>query len=214
MDFDRRNNRPTNIDAGCRRRSIFVCTTAKVTVRISIPGSMGWRSVRRCADGRRIHGGANISPASNPAGPWSSGGRIGMNRCAGRSSNPAEIRQKRLAMRTGERCCSRYLDPMERVYQSRRMAEAWARDGGSRRQMQGEIARNLRLRGEISKETVRRALDDAGSIRGAAASLKCDRSVFRRFPGDDRAIQGYPGISQSQGCGRARRWRAITMSIV
>jgi deoxycytidine triphosphate deaminase/intein/homing endonuclease len=32
------------------------------------------------------------------------------------------------------------------------------------------------------EEAVRRALDDTGSIRGAAALLKCDRSVFRRFP--------------------------------
>jgi deoxycytidine triphosphate deaminase len=31
-------------------------------------------------------------------------------------------------------------------------------------------------------ETVRASLDQAGSIRGAAALLRCDRSVFRRFP--------------------------------
>jgi len=29
---------------------------------------------------------------------------------------------------------------------------------------------------------VRRALDEAGSVRGAARLLGCDRSVFRRFP--------------------------------
>src|SRR5579872_3232713 len=33
-----------------------------------------------------------------------------------------------------------------------------------------------------NNQRVRRALDETGSIRGAAALLNCDRSVFRRFP--------------------------------
>jgi dCTP deaminase len=34
----------------------------------------------------------------------------------------------------------------------------------------------------VDAESVRAALDTAGSIRGAARLLECDRSVFRRFP--------------------------------
>ncbi len=59
--------------------------------------------------------------------------------------------------------------------------QAWAADDGGRRSAQAEIARGIRLRPEITEETVRRALHDTGSIRGAAAMLNCDRSVFRRF---------------------------------
>jgi dCTP deaminase len=40
----------------------------------------------------------------------------------------------------------------------------------------------INFRSEITEDRLRRAMDDAGSIRGAAALLKCDRSVFRRFP--------------------------------
>jgi deoxycytidine triphosphate deaminase len=76
----------------------------------------------------------------------------------------------------------RYSDPAERERQSRLSAAAWARDDGMRRERQREIARQVNLRGEITAEQVRRALDDAGSIRGAARLLGCDRSVFRRFP--------------------------------
>jgi dCTP deaminase len=59
---------------------------------------------------------------------------------------------------------------------------AWARDDGSRRDQQREIARTIRVREEITAEVVRRALDDTASIRGAARLLECDRAVFRRFP--------------------------------
>jgi dCTP deaminase len=59
---------------------------------------------------------------------------------------------------------------------------AWARDDGERRQRQAEIARGLNLRREIDARAVRHALDTAGSIRGAARLLGCDRAVFRRFP--------------------------------
>jgi dCTP deaminase len=76
----------------------------------------------------------------------------------------------------------RYKDPMERDRQSELMRTAWAKDGGSRRQMQAEIGRHINLRPEITAEIVRAALDQTGSIRGAARLLNCDRSVFRRFP--------------------------------
>jgi dCTP deaminase len=50
------------------------------------------------------------------------------------------------------------------------MMNAWAADNGQRRSKQAEVARRIRLRPEISEEVVRRALDDTGSIRGAASS--------------------------------------------
>jgi dCTP deaminase len=76
------------------------------------------------------------------------------------------------------------------------MREAWARDDGDRRKLQAEIARRINLREEVTAEIVRAALDRTGSIRGAAAFLQCDRSVFRRFP---------EVIAQSKGAAHAPR---------
>src|SRR5919108_1575709 len=76
----------------------------------------------------------------------------------------------------------RYENPLERLRQSEISARVWARDNGSRRQQQAEIARQINIRPEITAEVVRSALDTTGSIRGAAQLLGCDRSVFRRFP--------------------------------
>ncbi len=76
---------------------------------------------------------------------------------------------------------ARYLDPAERERQSHLMKSAWAKDDGSRRQKQAEVARAINIRAEITEETVRAAFDATGSIRGAAKLLGCDRSVFRRF---------------------------------
>jgi dCTP deaminase len=70
------------------------------------------------------------------------------------------------------------------------MRAAWASDTGDRRERQREIARTIHLRPEIDAEVVRRALDDTGSIRGAARRLDCDRSVFRRFPEVIDAFRG------------------------
>jgi dCTP deaminase len=84
----------------------------------------------------------------------------------------------------------RYLDPKERERQSELMRAAWAKDDGGRRQNQAEIARQINLRGEITAEVVRSALDQTGSIRGAARLLECDRSVFRRFPDVLNAFHG------------------------
>jgi len=86
----------------------------------------------------------------------------------------------------------RYSDPMERVRQSQISARAWAQDDGSRRSRQAEIARQIKLRGEITAETVLAALDTTGSIRGAADLLECDRSVFRRFPQVLASFRGSP----------------------
>ncbi len=66
----------------------------------------------------------------------------------------------------------RYADPVERVRQSGISARVWARDDGSRRSRQAEIVRHIRLRGEINADAVRAALDTTGSIRGAADLLE------------------------------------------
>ena len=63
----------------------------------------------------------------------------------------------------------------------------------NRRLRQAEIARVINLRGEITEDVVRHALDQSGSIRGAARYLNCDRSVFRRFPHVISSFHGTPG---------------------
>ena len=104
----------------------------------------------------------------------------------------AQIREQVIAMRRNQSEATRdkhrqamlrrYSDPDARAQHGVLMRDAWGRDDGSRRQMQAEIARGIRLRKDMTAEVVRAALDQTGSIRGAAALLQCDRSVFRRFP--------------------------------
>jgi dCTP deaminase len=60
------------------------------------------------------------------------------------------------------------------------------------REQQRVIARQMNTRFEITEEIVKTALDQTGSIRGAARLLQCDRSVFRRFP---HVIQAFRGKS-------------------
>jgi deoxycytidine triphosphate deaminase len=86
----------------------------------------------------------------------------------------------------------RFTRPGERRRHSRLMTQAWAGDDGHRRIKQAEVARAINLRADVSEEAVRRALDDTGSIRGAAALLRCDRSVFRRFPEVIAKFRGTP----------------------
>ncbi|MBW3661127.1 MAG: dCTP deaminase [Gemmatimonadetes bacterium] len=76
-----------------------------------------------------------------------------------------------------------YSDPSERIRRGRISRRTWSRDDGSRRARQAEIARAIRLREDIDHDAVWCALHMAGTIRGAARMLGCDRSVFRRFPG-------------------------------
>jgi len=87
---------------------------------------------------------------------------------------------------------ARFSDPAERVRHGESMIRAWAHDDGSRRRQQAEIARSINLRGEITAEVLRGALHETGSIRGAADLLKCDRSVFRRFPMVIAEFRGTP----------------------
>ncbi len=97
--------------------------------------------------------------------------------------------QTRQAHRDGT--LRRYQDMAERLRHSELMKTAWANSGADRRTRQAEIARAINLRSEITAEVVRAALDQTGSIRGAARLLNCDRSVFRRFPEIVRAFRGH-----------------------
>jgi dCTP deaminase len=87
----------------------------------------------------------------------------------------------------------RFSKPEERRHHSVSMRLAWEKDDGTRRNAQAEVARRINLRAEIDEETVRHALDETGSIRGAARFLNCDRSVFRRFPKILGSFRGAPG---------------------
>ena len=86
-----------------------------------------------------------------------------------------------------------YAAPESRERSSRISRSAWSRDQGERRARQAALARSINLREEITADVVRDALERTGSIRGAAALLNCDRSVFRRFPGELAAFRGGQG---------------------
>ena len=123
----------------------------------------------------------------------------------------ASLRRKRVELWRDEarraaarqRLRSRYADPEERRAQGERMRAAWAADDGSRRQRQREVARTLRLRTEIDAAAVQAALNAAGSIRGAARLLGCDRSVFRRFP---EVVDAYRGRRAASGRNHKVTW--------
>lgn len=72
-------------------------------------------------------------------------------------------------------------NPEKRDEQSIRSKKHWSNSTQERRDKQKEIARNINLRSEITDIEVKEALEKAGTIRGAARLLDCDRSVFRRF---------------------------------
>lgn len=103
---------------------------------------------------------------------------------AARQAMTAETRE---AMR--QAALRRYADPAERDRQAELMRAAWAGDV-RRRARQAEVARRINIREEITADAVRAALDETGSIRGAARALGCDRSVFRRFPDVVHAFAG------------------------
>jgi len=59
---------------------------------------------------------------------------------------------------------------------------AWGRSPSSGRKTQAEIARRIRLRGDLAADRVRKALDATRSIGGATRAFDRERSLFRRFP--------------------------------
>jgi dCTP deaminase len=191
MDFDRRNNRPTNLtrlDAsehirlhnsenygeGFDANEHAASIRAALTKRAADPQ---WREDFSRAQSQRANAFWQDEKYDNLR-----------NRLLASRSNPSEATREAHRLAT----LRRYTDPAERARQSQLMIQAWAADNGERRNKQADIARRIKLREEISEQVVRRALDDTGSIRGAAALLKCDRSVFRRFPETLAKFRGTP----------------------
>jgi dCTP deaminase len=85
----------------------------------------------------------------------------------------------------------RYFEqPANRQRRIEQSKEMWANAPDERRLKQAAIARQINLREEITADVVRSALDQTGSIRGAARLLNCDRAVFRRFPEVLHAFRG------------------------
>ncbi len=181
IDFNRRNNRPTNIERMVASEHIrmhndhsygedFAAQAHGAAIRDSL--------LRRSED---VQWRAHFSevPSQRARQFWA-------------SERYAQIHEELLAARRAptdatreaHRCAMirRFADPAELMRHSQSMIRAWDADDGSRRLKQAEIARQIKLRREINAQSVRAALDATGSIRGAARWPHCDRSVFRRFP--------------------------------
>jgi len=189
LDYDRRNNRPTNITRMDAGEHIRLHNEANY--------GDGFDAQEHSAAIR----GALRRLAVNPS--WSIHlSRVQAERAMSFWSDPryAEVRRRILDARrnptdeTRERhrqaTLRRYANPAEGARQSTLSAAAWARDDDSRRRQQQETACQIRLRPEITAERVHWALNETGSFRGAARLLDCDRSVFRRFPDVIRAVHG------------------------
>ena len=181
VDFDRRNNRPTNLTRMVASEHIRLHNVENYGEDFdpqehSAAIRAAFRRLSRDASWQQRFSEAQSKRAQSF---WS-------------EARYAQIREKVVEARRNQSeatrdlhrqaALRRYSDPEVRQRHAALMRDAWARDDGGRRRMQAEVARGIRLRQEITAETVRTSLDQAGSIRGAAALLRCDRSVFRRFP--------------------------------
>jgi len=181
IDFDRRNNRPTNIERMPAREHIrmhnaesygddFDAQAHGASIRDSL--------ARRALDQAWCERFA-AAQAERAASFWSDKRYEDIRRrLREERRNPSTATRE--AMRKAQ--LARYADPAERQRHSGLMRDAWARDDGARRAAQAEVARHIRLRAEVTAERIQAALDETGSIRGAARLLGCDRSVFSRFP--------------------------------
>ncbi len=192
IDFDRLNNYPTNIERMPAADHLRLHNSQNYGAGFD-PEEHG-ETIRHALEQRALDPGwrENFSnmQSARASSFWSDGryADIRARLLDGRRNPSEETREAhRHAMQR------RYSDPAERIRQGQISAAAWRRDDGSRRRHQAEIARALNLRSEITADVVRAALDETGSIRGAADLLGCDRSVFRRFPGVISAFRGTPG---------------------
>jgi deoxycytidine triphosphate deaminase len=191
LDFDRRNNRPTNIarlEASQHIRLHNGETYGADFDPLEHGSAISAALTRRAVDPKWREHFSRVQ-SSRAADFWQADRyeRIREQLIQARR-NPTDATREahRRAM------VQRFSDPAERVRHSYLMTKAWAADDGTRRSSQAEVARRIRLRASITQESVRRALDDTGSIRGAAALLDCDRSVFRRFPEVLAKFRGTP----------------------
>ncbi len=181
IDFDRRNNRPTNLERMPASEHIRLHNSESYGEDFD-PAAHGAAIsdalARRALDpdwARRFAEAQAMRARAFWKEPRYAQMRASL-REARRNPTPETRERHRQAM------VRRYSDPAERLRQGRWSAEAWARDDGTRHGRQADVARGLRLRGEITEARVRAALEVTGSLRGAARLLDCDRTVFRRFP--------------------------------
>lgn len=189
IDFDRRNNRPSNLER----------IDASEHIRLHNADNYG-ENFDPVEHSEAIR--AALARLREDSTWMENYGRIQQERALAfwHSKKYEQVRERVLELRRNmseqtreamrQASLRRYSDPAERERHSRLMVDAWAKDNGSRRSRQAEIARGIRLRSEITAEVVRAALDAAGSIRGAARLLECDRAVFRRFPDVIAAFAG------------------------
>jgi deoxycytidine triphosphate deaminase len=188
-DFDRRNNRPSNIER----------MEASEHIRLHNAESYGedfdadahglaiQASLRRRAQDPRWREDYARAQSERSKEFWSHERYAEIRRRLMLARlNPSEATREahRRAMHR------RFSDPAERARHAQAMVRAWAADDGSRRRLQAEVARQINLRKDLTSEVVRAALHIAGSIRGAADLLECDRSVFRRFPDELADFRG------------------------
>jgi dCTP deaminase len=180
-DFDRRNNRPTNIERMEASEHIRLHNAESYGEGFDpeAHGEAIQASLRRRAEDPQWREDYARARATRARELWT-------------EESYAEIRRRLIhalrnrtdARREAHRRATfrRFADPAERARHAISMVRAWAGDDGSRRARQAEVARQINLRAEITEERVRRALHVTGSIRGAADLPGCDRSTFRRFP--------------------------------
>jgi dCTP deaminase len=191
IDFDRRNNRPTNIER----------MDAQAHIRMHNADSYGelfdaqehGESIRQALARLALdpQWAARYAAAQRERALafWQDGRYAAIRQRvleARRSPSEATRQAHRAATQR------RYVQPGERQRQSQLSRQAWAAADASRRLGQAELARAIRLRPEITPAAVRAALDETGSIRGAARLLDCDRSVFRRFADLTASFRGKP----------------------
>jgi dCTP deaminase len=187
IDFDRRNNQPTNITRMGAEEHIRLHNAA--TFGEDFDPTEHGESIRQ-APARRAtdpiwseHYSGTQSRRADAF--WNSGRYAAIRaRLLEARRNPAE------AAREAHRLAA---DPAARLRHAELMRQAGSRDRGSHRAAQAEVARAINPRAEITADTVRRALNDTGSIRGAARLVNCDRSAFRRFPDLLAQFRGTPG---------------------
>ena len=188
-DFDRRNNQPTNIERmeAAEHIRLHNAESYGEDFNREAHGEAIQASLRRRAQDPKWREDYARVQALRSREFWSHERYAEIRRqlaLAQRNPSDATRESHRRAM------YRRFSDPAERARHAEAMTRAWASDNGARRERQAEIARRIKLRPEITSERVRRALHVAGSIRGAADLLECDRSVFRRFPDELADFRG------------------------
>jgi deoxycytidine triphosphate deaminase len=176
LDHNRRNNNPTNI--------------------VRVPRSHHIRRHNATHDPNRHSAAARAAHARLSLNPEWRARRSAINqRSAQRFWQDDTYRETRARLLTQRRNPSdetrerlreanlrRYSDPAARAAHAEALRRGWAKDSGARRRKQAEVLRRILTRADITEEAVSLALATTGTIRGAARALRCDRSVFRRFP--------------------------------